>query len=218
MNLSNHTGDKDKKYCPYCQKLYAFEKFNNHIKTCFNDNLENNIVQLPKKGSTMKFKNFKNMLERPFVVYADCESTLKKIKQNVKEDDNVITTKLINKHIVNSCCYYFVCTFDSSRNKLRTFHGKNCLKHMIDELINLSNDCIKEMMKNCKMKLTKEDEENYKLAKNCYICGSKFSWKNDAYQKVRDHDHRTGKYRGAAHSCCNINYFCNRYLPVFFII
>ena len=32
--------------------------------------------------------------------------------------------------------------------------------------------------------------------------------------KVRDHDHRTSEYRGAVHSCCNINYFCNRYLPV----
>ena len=31
---------------------------------------------------------------------------------------------------------------------------------------------------------------------------------------MRDHDHRTGKYIGAAHNLCNINYFCNRYLPV----
>ncbi len=33
--------------------------------------------------------------------------------------------------------------------------------------------------------------------------------------KVRDHDHRTGEYRGACHNACNINYFQNRYLPVF---
>ena len=115
MNLSNHTGDKDKKYCPYCQKLYAFEKFNNHIKTCFNEHLEDNIVKLPDPGSKMKFKNYKNMLERPFIVYADCESTLKKIKKYIKSH-GVITTEFINKHIVNSCCFYFVCTFDSSRN------------------------------------------------------------------------------------------------------
>ena len=36
--------------------------------------------------------------------------------------------------------------------------------------------------------------------------------------KVRDHDHATGKYRGAAHEKCNMNYFSSRYLPVVFII
>jgi hypothetical protein len=34
--------------------------------------------------------------------------------------------------------------------------------------------------------------------------------------KVRDHDHLTGKYRGAAHKKCNIDYFSNRYVPVVF--
>ena len=33
---------------------------------------------------------------------------------------------------------------------------------------------------------------------------------------MRDHGHRTGAYRGAAHSKCNINYYSNRYLPVYF--
>ena len=34
--------------------------------------------------------------------------------------------------------------------------------------------------------------------------------------KVRDHDHRTGQYRGAAHTKCNILHYSNRYLPIFF--
>ena len=35
-------------------------------------------------------------------------------------------------------------------------------------------------------------------------------------KKVRDHCHRTGCYRGAAHNACNINYYNNRCLPVVF--
>ena len=35
-------------------------------------------------------------------------------------------------------------------------------------------------------------------------------------RKVRDHDHLTGKYRGAAHSICNLNYQNPRFIPIVF--
>ena len=35
-------------------------------------------------------------------------------------------------------------------------------------------------------------------------------------QKVRDHCHYTGKYRGAAHSICNLNYKIPKEIPVVF--
>ena len=63
------------------------------------------------------------------------------------------------------------------------------------------------------MELTAEDVKNYKKTKVCYICNGAFTETN---KKVRDHCHRTGNYRGAAHNACNINYFSNRYLPVVF--
>ena len=34
------------------------------------------------------------------------------------------------------------------------------------------------------------------------------------HQKVRDHDHYTGKLRGAAHSICNLRYKVQREIPV----
>ena len=47
----------------------------------------------------------------------------------------------------------------------------------------------------------------------CHICNKEIYRGTDNY-RVRDHDHRTGKYRGPAHLKCNINYYTNRYLPV----
>ena len=55
------------------------------------------------------------------------------------------------------------------------------------------------------------DDIDFKNATCCSI------WKNEfkgSDVKCREHDHRTGKYRGAIHQKCNIKYFCNRYVPV----
>ena len=40
-------------------------------------------------------------------------------------------TKIIHEHRPNSCGYCFRCTFDNSRNKLRTFTGSDCVKEII---------------------------------------------------------------------------------------
>ena len=58
--------------------------------------------------------------------------------------------------------------------------------------------------------LTDEENKSYKKQKVCYICKKEFSTdKNDKnvfklYHKVRDHCHYTRKFRGAAHSICNL--------------
>ena len=58
------------------------------------------------------------------------------------------------------------------------------------------------------------DWKAFKKAKCCHICQKAFAPEDDKDKKVRDHDHQTGKFRGAAHNKCNINYFSNRFLPV----
>ena len=48
--------------------------------------------------------------------------------------------------------------------------------------------------------MTEESEEDYKNDNICRFCE-----KNIESDKVRDHCHLTGNYRGPAHSKCNIN-------------
>ena len=69
--------------------------------------------------------------------------------------------------------------------------------------------------------LTKEELKSYQDAKVCYICGKrilkKFAKNKDKnYRKVRDHCHYTGKYRGAAHSICNLKFNVPNEIPVVF--
>ena len=55
--------------------------------------------------------------------------------------------------------------------------------------------------------LTEEQKESYENAKIFYICKEEFENKyseDKECHKVRDHCHYTGKYRGAAHSICDL--------------
>ena len=61
------------------------------------------------------------------------------------------------------------------------------------------------------MIMNKSDKINYKNATHCNICESELG--ND---KVRDHCHLTGKYRGAAHKKCNLEFKVPKFFPVIF--
>ena len=60
--------------------------------------------------------------------------------------------------------------------------------------------------------LTDKKNKIYEEQEKCHICQKEFCYdKNEKmkfklYKKVRDHCHYTGKFRGAAHSICNLNY------------
>ena len=61
------------------------------------------------------------------------------------------------------------------------------------------------------MVFTREDEKQFNTASDCWICGEELG--ND---RVRDHCHYTGRYRGAAHNSCNLKYSKPKGVPVFF--
>ena len=61
--------------------------------------------------------------------------------------------------------------------------------------------------------LTKKQLKQYKRASWCHICFKPFNSKDP---KVRDHCHYTGRYRGPAHSLCNLRYRIPSYIPIAF--
>ena len=66
--------------------------------------------------------------------------------------------------------------------------------------------------------LTEEEKESNENQKLCFIYEKEFFTDNNnkEMRKVRDHYHYTGKYRGGAHSKCNLNYKVVKEIPVFF--
>ena len=70
--------------------------------------------------------------------------------------------------------------------------------------------------------LTDKEKKTHENQKICQICEQEFCTNENnekefkLKQKVRDHDHYTGKYRGAAHSICNLRYKVPKEIPVVF--
>ena len=65
--------------------------------------------------------------------------------------------------------------------------------------------------------LTYEENKSYKKQETCYICEEKLDKDDENYKnkrKVKDHCHYTGKFRGAAHSKCNLNYKVPKDIPI----
>ena len=181
--------------------------------------VEGQQIEMPTPDEKIKFKHHFKKLRCPFVIYADFECLTEELKQT--EDDEIKTFKY-QEHKPCGLMLNLVNAVEITNQEFlyREDDAFDVFGKKIDEI----RDEIKEKMKeNKEMLMTDEDKKDFETATHCFICGDRFknSYKNgkeaEKYKKVRDHCHFTGKYRGCAHSICNLN-FCNRYfqIPVFF--
>ena len=134
---------------------------------------------------------------------------MKKIDTCYNNPDLSSTTK-INQHIPSGYSIYTNCSFDKVNNKLSYYRGEDCMKRFCKDLNNHATKII-DFKKKTMIPLTKEEEDNHNKENTCYICKKDFN--ND---KVRDHCHFTGKYRGAAHNTYNLRYRIPKNIPVIF--
>ena len=70
--------------------------------------------------------------------------------------------------------------------------------------------------------LTDEGKKFHRNQEVCHICEKEFCTNKDdeknfkSYHKIRGHSHYTGKYRGVAHSFCNLQYKIPKEIPIVF--
>ena len=61
-----------------------------------------------------------------------------------------------------------------------------------------------------------KEKERYNEETRCWICKGEFDDKDKNKEKVKDHCHYTGRYRGAVHNACNLNHRKPNFTPVVF--
>ena len=203
----------------YCliTKLHCLINKDSHMKhvcrRCFtafysNDvlnNIERRINQQPTNitiswKNQLKFEDYFMKVPIPIRVYADFESN------NQPQKD----PKVLFKQIPIAVGFYVISPFG---NKYNSYFGTDCKEWFVKEMLILEQEANKYFKTYLELQITPQEEESFQLAEECWLCENPL---DDT--KVRDHDHLTGKYRGAAHNIRNIN--CKErsssFIPIFF--
>ena len=190
-------GDHNEKFiCRHCLSSYTSENMlAKHKEKCEDDNITS--IRTSNESHLYWKKHFhKNPLY--FRIYADFEADNEK-------DNSVIGNKTINIYKQNPVLnvYHIVSELEDilKSDYYKTPLGYNNVDWFVDEVIKLENKMafyFKNTNKDIFM--TEEDEEDFKNNNICRFCE-----KEIVSDKVRDHCHLTGNYRGPAHSICNIN-------------
>ena len=110
------------------------------------------------------------------------------------------------------------CSFDGKENKLNFYRGKDYIEKLCKKLKESAREIINREKKEM-VPLTHGENNFYDQQEIFYICKGKFCMDEDDEnctnrKKAKDHCHYTGKFRGAAHSKCNLNYKAPKEVPI----
>ena len=210
--VNNH---KSKIYfCLNCLNGYDTpEKLEKHKEYCGEE--ESIKINMPPPDTYIKFKNYLYSERAPFTIYADFESLVKPL-DTCEPNPNKSYTLKYQKHEPVSFVYY-IKSFNESvyKSKLRSYVKENEEDpDTIDVFINWLEEDVKIISElgNEPMKITPEEQEQFNQASKCWICGKLLNLQD----RVRDHCHFTGRYRGAACNICNLKYRKPNNISVFF--
>ena len=152
---------------------------------------------------------------RIFVIYADFECFTKKIS-TCCPDDRKSYTKQFQQHKPSGYCYLIKCFDDNLFTPILDKYTAQSPDEDISQRFTSSlEDSIKDIYEKFKykknLKWFMKDMRAYKASTYCHICEGEL-----LDDKGADRCHLTGRYRGAAHNKCNLEYRIPKFFPVIF--
>ncbi|CAH3027956.1 unnamed protein product [Porites evermanni] len=148
-------------------------------------------------------------------LYADFECFTKPMNTcspNPKESYNYN----YQKHEPSGFCFYIKGIDPNISFKpityTKTNSDDNVAEIFVSKLAKVTNKIYNDFYRRpIPLRLTRQEQKSFDEAENCHICKKEL-----LDDKVRDHCHFTGKYRGAAHNSCNLQCRKPMILPVIF--
>ena len=185
--------------CRRCLTAFSSEPVH-HMERCINQKPTN--ITFSWKDHLI-FEDYHMKIPLPVRVYADFEC--------INQPTN--NPNVLYKQIPIAVGFYLIApsgnNYYSYFDEGCTGGQQSCVEWFVDETLTLEKSANKYFKTNLELRITPQEEESFQQSTICWLCEQHFT-----EGKVRDHDHLTGKYRGAAHNICNIN--CKQKSPSFF--
>ena len=226
--LLSHTKTKNHQtyFCERCfQGFTRQDLLNDHGEICKDFPIQNTVPV----DEEICFKNWAKTEECLFRVYADFECILQECEEGTEQTTKVqkhlpcsVAWVLISDHPdVENENYLYRPTLIGEHSSLEDIISKDVINKLMESLQDLEHKLLPFQLENKTMVLTEEQEAAFQAATHCYMCEERFDKlhpdeSEDKWCKVRDHNHATGEFRGAAHSICNLNKKRSYHIPVFF--
>ena len=197
--------------------FWSHKSLEKHWEYCRNH--EAVKINMPEKGTILRFKHHERSDRVPFIIYADTEALIKEM-HNCDPNPQNSYTKKYQKHKPISFSYY-IRSFDDNvyESKLRKYTGEDAMEKFVEWI----EEDVKEIanIPDVEMIFGPDELNQFNDATKCWICNKEFDDTADEKgykknEKVKDHCHYTGRFRGAAHNSCNLKYKKPNFIPVIF--
>ena len=153
---------------------------------------------MPKKEDAfVEFSNTDKKIRAPYVIYSDFECLTQPIDK-CATDPQKSSTQAYQHHEPSG---FTIHTVGLKERKPIEYRGKNCITKFLEALKGLEMELVNEVHADKPMDALTPEQKLEFLDPDC-VCH--FCEKRCDDDRVRDHCHLTGKYRGPAHNTCNI--------------
>ena len=190
------------------------ELLSKHIKYCSSN--ETVAVKMPPRQTFLKFENFNKQFPIPFVIYADFECFTKPMS-NCSPNPEDSYSYNYQKHEPSGFCFYIKGINPDIKFKPIIYTKKNPDDDIplifVNKLEKVTNKIYGDFyMRSKSISITQKQYKEYNKSVVCHICKKELLPED----KVCDHCHFTGKYRGPAHRNCNLKCRKPMIIPVIF--
>ena len=177
----NQTKHKEKKhFYMYCLQCFSSDRvLNNHKEICIQINGTQAVKMPDKDNNILKFNNFHNQQQVPFVIYADFEAITEKI-HGCQPNNDKSYTEAYQKHTDCGYGYKVVCCYDDKYTKpVQIYRGEKAVYKFMEKMLEEVKYCKNVMKKefNKPLRMTKDNDDKFQKAEKIEIT----SWLVSAY-------------------------------------